>query len=73
MSGNVWEWVSDWYVYYPSGSRRDPTGPSSGSGRVDRGGSWNPTAQVARVAFRVSGGPSNRYDNLGFRLLRTGP
>ncbi|MCA9579116.1 MAG: SUMF1/EgtB/PvdO family nonheme iron enzyme, partial [Myxococcales bacterium] len=40
MSGNVWEWVSDWYGAYPSGAVRDPSGPTSGDGRVLRGGSW---------------------------------
>ena len=73
MSGNVWEWVSDWYGAYPSGSVSDPTGASSGSNRVFRGGRWNYSAQLARVALRDRFDPAGRYDYLGFRLARTSP
>jgi len=44
MSGNVWEWVNDWYGSYPNGAVTDPTVPETGSYRVDRGGGWNNSA-----------------------------
>ena len=53
-----------------SGTVTDPAGPSSGSGRVNRGGSWRGTARICRSTYRISVLPSSRDDNLGFRLLR---
>jgi len=47
MMGNVWEWCSDWGGNYLTGSLTDPTGSSSGSGRMNRGGSWNNEAKNA--------------------------
>jgi len=67
MLGNVWEWCSDWYVEYPTGSVTDPRGPSSGSSRVLRGGSWFDVASGARSAFRLWVDPGYRSFNLGFR------
>ena len=77
MSGNVWEWVWDWvysgsaWVSYPSGSATDYIGPSSGSLRGVRGGSWLYDASFLRSANRLNYAPSYRNDNVGFRLART--
>lgn len=68
MHGNVWEWCSDRYGKYPKGAVRDPTGPKVGSIRVSRGGSWDFGAASCRSAFRNGTGPSNRFDNGGFRV-----
>jgi formylglycine-generating enzyme required for sulfatase activity len=69
MSGNVWEWVQDWYgESYPS-SGNNPVGASSGSTRVLRGGSWNHVPGGVRAAFRDWNAPGYRSDYLGFRLV----
>jgi len=71
MSGNVWEWVWDWYDDFPS-SATDPTGPSSGQYRVFRGGGWGSDASGVRSADRNYRAPGNRTYDLGFRLARSG-
>ncbi len=71
MHGNVWEWVQDWYGDYPTGQVTDPTGASSGSVRVRRGGSWDAPAINCRSANRSIFTPSRRSYNLGFRLIMT--
>jgi formylglycine-generating enzyme required for sulfatase activity len=71
MSGNVYEWCWDWYAStYPGEAQTNPTGASSGTGRVLRGGSWLNPARGARSALRSYAGPQYRAINLGFRLVR---
>ena len=73
MSGNVWEWVEDWYGddYYSNGPSNNPHGASGGSFRVFRGGSWYNFASFLRSANRFRSSPDNRFYYLGFRLART--
>jgi formylglycine-generating enzyme required for sulfatase activity len=71
MSGNVWEWVSDWYGRYSAGNATDPAGPSTGTSRVARGGAWNEAAFYSRSSLRGIYDPVNRYSGVGFRAART--
>jgi formylglycine-generating enzyme required for sulfatase activity len=78
MSGNVWEWVNDWFssTYYQSSPSTNPPGPDSGTYRVFglRGGSWNDGPAfppVGRSSLRIGESPDVVSDNLGFRAART--
>lgn len=68
MSGNVWEWCSDWKGDYSSGSQTNPVGPSTGSSRVSRGGGRYGIATSCRVSYRGGYSPGDSHSGLGLRL-----
>ena len=68
MSGNVYEWCQDWYGSYNSSAQTNPTGASSGSYRVHRGGCWSSSARNCRVSTRNNRAPSRTHDYIGLRL-----
>ena len=71
MSGNINEWVHDWYATYPSGFTVDPVNPSGSPFKVYRGGYWNSTARYIRSAERLNVSPGSQYSNIGFRVGRS--
>ena len=73
MADDVWQWCSDWYGSFPSGTQTDPTSPSSGTNRVFRGGSWNNSSNNLTCAYRNNNNPNNRNNNIGFRVCAPWP
>ena len=75
MHGNVYEWCWDWHddTYYSVSPSDDPQGPSNGSFRALRGGSWDHIGNFCRAAARARGAPDGVNDCIGFRVVATGP
>jgi formylglycine-generating enzyme required for sulfatase activity len=70
MSGNVWEWCSDWYGQYSAVVQSDPHGPASGTSKVIRGGSWINDESICRVSLRSYTIPTGSGNGLGFRIVQ---
>jgi formylglycine-generating enzyme required for sulfatase activity len=71
LSGNVSEWVADWYGPYPAEQQTNPTGASSGDTWVERGGAFNVVDSFVRAASRLGYSPTGWDKDLGFRCTRS--
>jgi formylglycine-generating enzyme required for sulfatase activity len=71
MLGNVWEWVNDWYGSYTGDMQTNPTGPTSSTHRVLRGGAWLGDTASARSSYRYRVTPGIQTYDVGFRVART--
>jgi formylglycine-generating enzyme required for sulfatase activity len=72
MSGNVLEYCSDWFGSYPQEHQTNPQGPSTGSYKIGRGGSYYGFPNKCRVSYRYYDSVDKRYANFGFRLAMNG-
>lgn len=68
MSGNVMEWCQDWFGFYVGTARKDPSGPYTGTFRINRGGCWHSYPWYCRSTSRNKQSPNDSYFNLGLRL-----
>jgi len=73
MSGNAWQWCSDWHAPYDAAEVIDPVGPVEGTKKILRGGSWFGAPPSYRAAWRSKIKPTYRGHNAGFRVLRECP
>lgn len=71
MTGNVWEWCSDWKGAYDSENVKNPTGALTGTKKVIRGGGWLGSPEACRVVDRYSDTPDHRGHSMGFRVAMT--
>jgi len=69
MLGNVYEWCEDWKGPYPDGSVTDPGGPSTGTFRTIRGGSWSVHENRTKAHFRDFFPPEQHRADIGFRVV----
>ncbi len=71
MSGNVEEWINDWYDLYTDEPQTNPQGPSTGSYRITRGGSWDQAFRTCRVTYRYDALTTANSSHIGLRIALT--
>ncbi|HUK82766.1 MAG TPA: formylglycine-generating enzyme family protein [Verrucomicrobiae bacterium] len=69
MIGNTWEWVNDWFDWFPSEPQTDPTGPPTGHMRVDKGAGWDTRTRHLKSCARDGNNPADLFEDRGFRVL----